>query len=74
MTLDDCSKISIGTKVKYKDFFNETRYGYFVGIFYPTRCIQVSKIKHDDEFTGLKMTDYGVCHIEKIDNVELLND
>jgi hypothetical protein len=68
----DWSKVIKGTKVRYKDkLFNETRYGYFAGVFDPTESIKVSKIDRDFEFSGLKMDSYGVCDYIKIKDIEL---
>lgn len=72
MTLENWEKVKIGTRVKFKDkLFDNTHNGYFAGIFYPTGCLEISRISHNDEFSGIKMTDYGVCSTAKIENVEL---
>lgn len=74
MTLEDWNEIPIGTKVKYEDdILDKVHYGYFAGIFYPTRCIKVSDINYNDDFTGIKMTTYTVCRYIKINNVELFD-
>lgn len=56
--------VKIGTKVKYK-YLNKDCFGYFAGVVEKEGKIKVSRIKEDDEFSGLKMNSYGMY--EEID-------
>ena len=62
--IDLFKTIKIGTKVKYKAY-NDYKYGYFAGVNEDKGLVIVSKIPKNDEFTGLRMTGYGMY--EKID-------
>lgn len=61
--IDFFKNVAIGTKVKYK-VYNEYRYGYFAEVDEDRGLVIVSYIPYDDNFTGVKMTGYGMC--EKI--------
>ena len=56
--------VNKGAKVKYQHM-NDYGYGYYAGIDKERGLVIVSKIPKDDEFTGLRMTGYGIY--EKID-------
>lgn len=54
-----------GTKVKYK-YMNDYKYGYFVKVSNSDKgMVVISKLPKDDEFTGVRMTSYGMY--EKVD-------
>lgn len=63
--IDFFKKIDIGTKVRYEKYGNMNNFGYYAGIVEEKGLVIVSKIPKNDEFTGLRMTSYGMY--EKID-------
>lgn len=71
--IDFFKNVAIGTKVKYK-LYSYDGYGYYAGVIEDKGLVIVSKIPQNDEFTGLRMTGYGMY--EKIDAklVELYNE
>ncbi|WP_297994118.1 hypothetical protein [uncultured Clostridium sp.] len=57
--IDFFKNIGIGTKIKYTHY-NQINFGYFAGIIEDKGKIRISKIKEDDEFSGLKMNSYAI--------------
>ena len=57
--IDFFKSVKIGTKVKYK-YLSKDCFGYFAGVIEKDGKIKISKIKEDDEFSGLKMNSYGM--------------
>lgn len=58
--IDFFKTIEKGTKVRYKAYGNMNNFGYYAGVVEDKGLITVSKIPHDDEFSGLRMTDFGM--------------
>ena len=58
--IDFFKNIDIGTKVRYKKYGDMNKFGYYAGLDEEKGLVTVSKIPKNDEFTGLRMTDYGM--------------
>ena len=71
--IDFFKNIEIGTKVKYTHY-NQTNFGYFLGVIEDKGMIRISKIKEDDNFTGLKMSSFGMYQDIDAKLVELYDD
>lgn len=65
--------VKIGAKVGYKHY-NQTNFGYFLGVIEDKGMIRISKIKEDDNFTGLKMSSFGMYQDIDAKLVELYDD
>lgn len=73
MSLEEWEGVEIGTKIQYKDN-DETKYGYFAGVFKTTDSIICSCIKEDDEFSGARMDSYGACRYVNYNKVKLYEE
>ena len=63
--IDLFKNVVVGTKVRYKKYGHMNNFGYYAGVVEGKGLVIVSKIPKNDEFTGLRMTGYGMY--EKVD-------
>lgn len=58
--IDLFKNIDIGAKVRYEKYGHMNNFGYYAGVDEGKGLIIVSKIPQNDDFTGLRMTGFGM--------------
>lgn len=72
--IDFFKNIDIGAKVRYKKYGYINNFGYYAGVDEEKGLIIVSKIPQNDDFTGLRMTGYGMYEKINAKLVELYEE